>query len=83
MLATLENFLQAILQYTFLQNALLAVVLISIISGIIGSLLVSNRIVMSVRFSQIFMIFIYRNNFVFNESYNLYVLCYLIFLINY
>lgn len=45
MLATLENFLQAILQYTFLQNALLAVVLISIISGIIGSLLVSNRIV--------------------------------------
>ena len=45
MLATLESFLQAITEYTFLQNALFAVVLISIISGIIGSLLVSNRIV--------------------------------------
>lgn len=45
MLSTLESFLQAIPQYTFLQNALLAVVLISIIAGIIGSLLVSNHIV--------------------------------------
>lgn len=45
MLTTLESFLQAIMQYSFLQNALLAIVLISIIAGIIGSLLVSNRIV--------------------------------------
>ena len=45
MLTTLESFLQAIMQYSFLQNALLAIVLISVIAGIIGSLLVSNRIV--------------------------------------
>lgn len=45
MLETLESFLHAISKYTFLQNALFAVMLISIISGIIGSLLVSNRIV--------------------------------------
>ncbi len=45
MLATLKSFLYAIIQYNFLQNALFAIILISVIAGIIGSLLVSNRIV--------------------------------------
>ncbi|RDU67712.1 hypothetical protein CQA53_00735 [Helicobacter didelphidarum] len=40
-----ESFFHAILENPFLQNALMAITLISIISGIIGSLLVSNKIV--------------------------------------
>ncbi len=41
----IESFFNAIIQNSFLHNALFAILLISIISGIIGSLLVSNRIV--------------------------------------
>lgn len=39
------SFLEAILDNIFLQNALLAIGLIAVISGIVGSLLVSNKIV--------------------------------------
>ena len=42
---TILSFLHAIFENSFLQNAMYAIVLISLISGIIGSILVSNKIV--------------------------------------